>query len=179
MLSTLTGWVAKAGWAPTETCEMTTGKCHQIPALKMTHVWPKHVGSLCSGFCSETCCKQGIDNYNHCWKFLCFVSPWQFLAIWHHPNVLPLLSLHSALKHFAGLVAEPCSPGAAPSFLGTVVSSAASILHPITSLKAVRKKEIRKERNKGKKYIIKIYVLDFYSDNWGTGWSSAEIGIDL
>lgn len=45
-----------------------------------------------------------------------------------------------------------------PRISGTVVSSAASILHPITNLKAVRKKEISRERKKGKKYIEKILM---------------------
>lgn len=154
MFSTFAGRFAKAGWTPTEGCRMMTGKCrYQTPALQMSHIWAKSLGSLHSGFCSETYCKQGIDSYIHCWEFLFLLSSWQFLAIWHHQIVLPLLLLHSTSKHFVDLAAGPCFSRSCPSISGTVVSSAASILHPITNLRAVRKKEIRKERKKGEKKI--------------------------
>lgn len=46
---------------------------------------------------------QGTDFYNHFWKFLVFVSPWQFLAVWHHPKcdcchfTQPLSTLYALL----------------------------------------------------------------------------------
>lgn len=156
MFSTFVSRFAKAGWAPAEGCKMMTGKCcYQTPTLQMNHIWAKNLGSLYSGFCSETYCKQGIEFYSHCWEIHFLVFSWQFMAIWHHQIVLPLLILHVTFKHFVDLASGLCFSRSCPSISGTVVSSAAPILHPITDLRAVRKKEIRKERKKGGKKSIK------------------------
>lgn len=145
--------------------------CYQTPALKMTHVWAKSMGSLCSGFCSESCCKQGIDFYNHFWKFL-FVSPWQFLAVWHHPNVTVVISLSLyalCVPRWWALFSRSC-----PcifwdcSELCCIYSLS---YHPLEGCK----EEINQEERKKKLN----YDLDFYIGIWETGWSSAEIGIDL
>lgn len=166
MFSTFSGHFATEGWAPER-----ENQHHQTPALQMSHTRAKSLGSLCSGFWSETCCKQGIDFCNHCLEFLCFIYSWQLLTIWHHQTVLLLLLLHSTFKLFVDLVAGPCFSRSCPKISGIVVSSAASILHSITNLKAVRKKEIRKKGKESIKKHLYIGILYWQLGNWPQEWA--------